>query len=80
MADIIAEVEKAPAEIAPETDEEARKRMRVQRLRQQTVGTDFNIATLVDKEAGTTAKQETLDKIQIMREVKKQLMLRNFVN
>jgi dihydrodipicolinate reductase len=34
MAEMIAEIEKAPAEIAPETDEEARKRMRVQRLRQ----------------------------------------------
>ena len=49
-------------------------------MRQQTVGTGFNVATLVDKEAGYAAKQETLEKIQIMREVKKQLLLKNYVN
>jgi len=61
-------------------DEDQRKRLRINRLRQQNATNEFNIGVLKDADASREQKQETLDKITLMRELKKQIMLRNTVN
>lgn len=55
------------------TSEEARKKMRVARLRQQTA--EINTQVINDPEAGQWAKQQSLKQIQMVREMKKKQML-----
>jgi hypothetical protein len=60
---------------ANDISEEARKKLRVARLRQQTATTELDTQVLNDAEASDWIKHQTLKQIQLVRELKKRSML-----
>ena len=62
-------------ELALATSEEARKQLRIARLRKQAVAMDVNPKVINDPNAGDWQKEQTLKQIQLVREMKKRQML-----
>lgn len=60
---------------ANQISEEARKKLRVDRLRQSTMNKELSHQVLENANAGEWAKQQTLRQIQIVREMKKREMM-----
>ena len=55
--------------------EEARKRLRVERLKKKTVNLDTSAKTLIDPSSNDWSKQESLKQIEIIRETNKHTLL-----
>lgn len=62
-------------EVALATSEEARKKLRIARLRKQAVAQEVNPNVINDPNAGDWQKEQTLKQIQMVREMKKRQML-----